>query len=317
MLVPAATAWRMASEPEWKKVPSPRFWNMCGVFVNGAMPTHCAPSPPMCVRPIVRRSGIVSAMPWQPMPAAAIEPSGTTVERLCGQPEQKYGGRASVSAAGRSRSASSSATRAVIGGELQLALQAAGHDLGDAVGVELAVGRHQRTALLVALAHDARVLGVVVEHVAQEQLDERALLLDDQDLLEAPRELAHDARLHREEHADLQDADAVARERGVVEAELAQRLAQVVVRLAGGDDAEPGVGGVERDAVEPVGGGEGLGRLQAAVVDLALHLEAEGRQQHRVLRVPPGRPSYSKPGSTMRHAVGRRPRRCRSRRRRW
>jgi len=29
------------------------------------------------------------AMPWQPMPAAATLPSGTTVERLCGQPEQK------------------------------------------------------------------------------------------------------------------------------------------------------------------------------------------------------------------------------------
>src|SRR2546426_59006 len=53
-------------------------------------------------------------MPWQPIPAAAIEPSGTTVERLCGQPEQKYGWRTSVSGAGRSRSASSSATRAVI-----------------------------------------------------------------------------------------------------------------------------------------------------------------------------------------------------------
>ncbi len=104
----------MASEPEWKSVPSPRFWNMCGVSVNGAMPTHCTPSPPMWVTPAVRRSGMVSAMPWQPMPAAAIEPSGTTVERLCGQPEQKYGWRDSVSAAGRSRSASSRATRAVI-----------------------------------------------------------------------------------------------------------------------------------------------------------------------------------------------------------
>ena len=64
---------------------------MCGMLENGAMPTHWAPSPPMWVMPIVRRSGIDRAMPWQPMPAAAIEPSGTAVERLCGQPEQKYG----------------------------------------------------------------------------------------------------------------------------------------------------------------------------------------------------------------------------------
>ena len=53
-------------------------------------------------------------MPWQPMPALAMEPSGSTVERLCGQPEQKYGWRARVSGAGRWRRASSSATRAVI-----------------------------------------------------------------------------------------------------------------------------------------------------------------------------------------------------------
>ena len=88
MLALEATAWRTASEPEWKNVPSPRFWKMCGVSVNGAMPTHCTPSPPMCVRPRVLRS-MRSAMPWQPMPALAIEPSGRTVERLCGHPEQK------------------------------------------------------------------------------------------------------------------------------------------------------------------------------------------------------------------------------------
>ena len=87
-LVPAAIAWRIASEPEWKKVPSPRFWKRWFVSVNGAMPTHWTPSPPMCVSPIVRRS-ISNAMPWQPMPALAIDPSGSTVERLCGQPEQK------------------------------------------------------------------------------------------------------------------------------------------------------------------------------------------------------------------------------------
>ncbi len=83
-----ATAWRIAREPEWKNVPSPRFWKRCFVSVKGAIPTHWTPSPPMFVSPIVRRS-IRSAMPWQPMPALAIEPSGSTVERLCGQPEQK------------------------------------------------------------------------------------------------------------------------------------------------------------------------------------------------------------------------------------
>ena len=72
------------------------FWKRCGVSVNGAMPTHCAPSPPMWVTPMMPRSMPI-AMPWQPMPAAATLPSGTTVERLCGQPEQKNAVRASVS----------------------------------------------------------------------------------------------------------------------------------------------------------------------------------------------------------------------------
>ncbi len=63
---------------------------------NGAWPTHCAPSPPMAVKPTVLRS-IHSAMKWQPMPAAAIEPSGTLVEELCGQPEQKNGVREPMS----------------------------------------------------------------------------------------------------------------------------------------------------------------------------------------------------------------------------
>jgi hypothetical protein len=219
------------------------------------------------------------------MPAAAVEPSGTWVERLCGHPEQKYGWQRQPGRALAQRLEQRHPRGDRL--EVQALLQPTGDDLGDAVGVELAVGGHQGPALLVALADDARVHRVVVEDVAQEHLDERALLLDDQDLLEPAREPADDPRLHREEHADLEDADAVAPQRRVVQAELAQRLAQVVVRLAGGGDAEPGIGGVHRDPIDPIGGGEGLGRFQASVGDLALHLQPVGRQQQRVLRVPP------------------------------
>ena len=49
----------------------------------------------MWVAPKVRRSGIQAAIPWQPMPPSAIEPSGNTVELLCGQPEQNEGSRES------------------------------------------------------------------------------------------------------------------------------------------------------------------------------------------------------------------------------
>src|SRR5258708_28663886 len=95
MLTPAATAARMASNPEWKYVPSPRLANTCGHSVNGACPIQGAPSAPMCVNVEVLRS-IQTAMKWQPMPAMARLPSGTLVEVLCGQPEQKYGSRLST-----------------------------------------------------------------------------------------------------------------------------------------------------------------------------------------------------------------------------
>ena len=81
------------------------FWKRCGVSVNGATPIHCAPSPPMWVTPMMPRS-MPMAMPWQPMPAAATLPAGTTVERLCGQPEQKNAVRARVSDRGRRFSSS-------------------------------------------------------------------------------------------------------------------------------------------------------------------------------------------------------------------
>ena len=61
---------------------------MCFSSVNGAWPIQGTPSPPMCVNVDVERS-IQIAMTWQPMPAVARLPSGTLVDVLCGQPEQK------------------------------------------------------------------------------------------------------------------------------------------------------------------------------------------------------------------------------------
>ncbi len=60
--------------------------------VNGAWPVQSTPSAPIGTMPVVSRS-IQFAMKWQPIPARACEPSGTRVEVLCGQPEQKYGVR--------------------------------------------------------------------------------------------------------------------------------------------------------------------------------------------------------------------------------
>jgi len=69
-------------------VPSPRFWNTCGTFVNIECETQSTPSPPIWISPAVLRS-IQLAMKWHPMPARALDPSGTLVLVLCGQPAQK------------------------------------------------------------------------------------------------------------------------------------------------------------------------------------------------------------------------------------
>ena len=69
-------------------MPSPTFWKMWGRVLNGASPSQDAPSPPIWVKRRVSRS-IHWTMKWQPMPASALEPSGTWVELLCGQPGQK------------------------------------------------------------------------------------------------------------------------------------------------------------------------------------------------------------------------------------
>ena len=64
----------------------------------------------------------------------------------------------------------------------------------DEVGVELAVRRHEGLARLVALAHDAGTVRELVERLAEEQLDEAALLLDDEQLLEPAGEVPDDVR---------------------------------------------------------------------------------------------------------------------------
>ncbi len=96
MFTPLATAARTAAMPEWNRVPSPMFWMRCSSSTNGAIPNHWAPSLPIAVRPTMwpTRSGSINiTMLWQPMPAPTSAPSGTFVDELCGQPEQKNGER--------------------------------------------------------------------------------------------------------------------------------------------------------------------------------------------------------------------------------
>ncbi len=223
---------------------------MCGVSVNGAMPTHCAPSPPMCVRPMVRRSVHAQRHAVTADAGAghrALGHDGRAVVRAA-RAEVRPGAPASARAGPLAQRLEQRHARGDRSAICSLPLEARGHDLGDAVGVELAVGRHERAALLVALADDARALGVVVER--RRAGTSRRTSASPRRRGSPPGPARTGARSPAPSGTSCRSCRRRMpwrRERRVVQAELAQRLAQVVVRLAGGDDARATrSGGVER-----------------------------------------------------------------------
>ena len=203
------------------------------------------------------------------MPAVATLPSGTRVERLCGQPEQKVG-RAHQLAGGARGPGLDDVRRRVEPRRQRLGLrhaagaQALHEDAGDDVGVELAGRGHQRPPPLVALAGQARAAPRVdAEQQPRELvLDHRPLLLDDEDLLVAGTEVENARGLEGPRHGHLVDADAEPFGAGVVDAEAGERGADIEIGLAAGDDAEAAMAAAERDPVHAVGGSEGARRVE-------------------------------------------------------
>ena len=205
------------------------------------------------------------------MPASARLPSGTRVEVLCGQPEQKYGVRAN-------------------GIDLAAGLPLARVEPGDPLGEPRLGGRRPRAAramtraiwlgdnspfdgkihspALVELADEARapVGRPVVELLLQLRLDDGALLLDDQHLLQPLGEAPHSLGLERPRHRHLVEPQAQRPRLRLADAEFLQRLAHIEIGFAGGDDAEPRLRRVDDDAVEPVGAGEGERRRHLEAV---------------------------------------------------
>ena len=146
--------------------------------------------------------------------------------------------------------------------------------------------------MLVHLADDARadVVAPVEQLLLDLVLDDLAALLDDEDLFETDREFAHALRLQRPRHADLVEpqADLGGDLRG--DAEFAQRLADVLVALARGHDAEARVRRIHGDAVDLVGAGKGdrgkaLVVLQAAVLLVAVVGPAQIEPARRHLEI--------------------------------
>ena len=144
---------------------------------------------------------------------------------------------------------------------------------GDELGRNLAVigngwralRRIERAAVEI-LADDARRAMRAVEDRAHLIFDQRPLLLDDDDEVEALGEVAHDDGIERPYHADLEQAQA---ERSAIvgEAEVAERLQQILPGFARRDHADPCAGAVADDAVEAIGARIGERRRQLVIVE--------------------------------------------------
>ncbi|MGY3344173.1 hypothetical protein ACVWYK_002942 [Bradyrhizobium sp. USDA 4470] len=154
---------------------------------------------------------------------------------------------------------------------------------------ELGGEGQEALVVLVHLADDARahVVPPVEQLLLHLVLDDLAALFDNEDLFQPDSELAHAFRLQRPGHADLVEAKAYLGGDLLGNPKLAQRLADVLVALARGHDAESGVRRIHGDAVDLVGArkgdrGKALVVVQAAVLLEAIvgpaQIEAAGRQ---------------------------------------
>ncbi len=214
-------------------------------------------------------------MAWQPIPPPTSVPGATSVEELCGHPEQKYGVRAASGRLVRWRGGAGTARS----GTPALARQ---RDSPSAMvsGVQFAERGQQRAAVRPVLAVHRRRAGHPVEHGFHRVLQEGPLLLDHDDLVEAAGELPDDGRLEREDHAELQQPDAGPFQPVLVEPDRGQRLAQREIAGAGGDDADPR-GGRAGDRVDAAAARVLQGEGQPDLMERALQPGQGGPEQVR------------------------------------
>ncbi len=128
----------------------------------------------------------------------------------------------------------------------------------DLVGIERAFDRKQPVAVLVALADADRLIGGAVKLFANLDFEQRPLLLDHDNKVEAAGEGGKFLTADRPGAADLEQPDAELVAFDFVDTEFVERLADVEIALAGGDDADLGIAAAGGDdAVELVGMHEG------------------------------------------------------------
>ena len=119
----------------------------------------------------------------------------------------------------------------------------------------------------------AHVGAPVVELLLELVFDDLALFFDDQDFLQAGSELARALRLQRPDHPHLVQAQPDSAAGGLIKAQIAHRLAGVVVGLAAGHDAQPVLRSGDDGVVEPVGADVGQRRIPLVVKQPRLLLQ--------------------------------------------
>ena len=174
-------------------------------------------------------------IPWQPTPPPTSAPAGKSVERLCGQPLQKAG------AARGHRHRRQRETRARRG---RLAVRRERGQDPREDGCRPRSGRARRPTRPTprrrgrACPAPATVLPRLVEDAAQLRLDERPLLLDDDDRVDGVGELRDRLRDQRVGHRQLQHPDPEPVEVVERHAQVGERLHDVEVGLARAHDAQ-------------------------------------------------------------------------------
>ena len=147
-------------------------------------------------------------MAWQPMPPPATWPSSSSVERLCGQPEQKVGKRAGT--VRRSRAVDLVAACGHAGRALRAAAGSnRGQHARDRLRIEFAGRGKQRLAVRILLAEHRRAGRPSCRAPRAVAVRGSCASLRPPGWFRRPRgELGDEARLERKRHAELGDANA-------------------------------------------------------------------------------------------------------------
>ena len=133
---------------------------------------------------------------------------------------------------------------------------------GNIVGIERALDREQPLAAFVALAHHHGLPRGSVKRFTQLAFEQRPLLLDDNDHIQAIDELGHVGQVERPRTGNLVKPDPDLVGPRLVNAQIIERLAHIEIILAHRQNANPGVGAARiDDPVEAVRANIGAGGI--------------------------------------------------------